>query len=165
MVAVIVLLVYLSNRSVRRAQEQVIPKPADSLNVLHPHAAYYVSTVFADKALSRVWAHGLGGRGRAFIAITPEGISVSRQGETGFLIPTKSLTGVSIDGNAGSATNATNAVNIGITDDTSTNADYFPVWVTNSTGNLPAKVTSTKLKFNPSSGAMTVTGGIGGGAF
>lgn len=77
----------------------------------------------------------------------------------------QSLTGVSIDGSAGSATNATNAVNIGITDDTSTNADYYPVWVTNSTGNLPAKVTSTKLKFNPSSGAMTVTGGIGGGAF
>jgi hypothetical protein len=51
--------------------------------------------VFADKALTRVWAHGLGGRGRAFIAITPEGISVSRQGETGFLIPTASLAGVS----------------------------------------------------------------------
>lgn len=80
----------------------------------------------------------------------------------------QSLTGVSIDGSAGSATTAgtaTNANNIAITDDTSTNADYFPVWVTNSTGNLPAKVTSTKLKFNPSSGAMTVTGGIGGGAF
>ena len=77
----------------------------------------------------------------------------------------QSLTGVSIDGSAGSATTATNATNIGITDDTSTNADYYPVWVTNSTGNLPAKVTSTKLKFNPSSGAMTVTGGIGGGAF
>lgn len=80
----------------------------------------------------------------------------------------QSLTGVSIDGSAGSATTAgtaTNANNIAITDDTSTNADYYPVWVTNSTGNLPAKVTSTKLKFNPSSGAMTVTGGIGGGAF
>lgn len=80
----------------------------------------------------------------------------------------QSLTGVSIDGSAGSAgsaTNATNTTNIAITDDTSTNADYYPVWVTNSTGNLPAKVTSTKLKFNPSSGAMTVTGGIGGGAF
>lgn len=80
----------------------------------------------------------------------------------------QSLTGISIDGSAGSATtatDATNAANIGITDDTSTNADYYPVWVTNSTGNLPAKVTSTKLKFNPSSGAMTVTGGVGGGAF
>jgi hypothetical protein len=30
---------------------------------------------------------------------------------------------------------------------------------------LPAKVTSTKLKFNPSSGVLTTTGGIGGGAF
>jgi hypothetical protein len=80
----------------------------------------------------------------------------------------QSLTGVSIDGSAGSATTAgtaTNANNIAITDDTSTNADYFPVWVTNSTGNLPAKVTSTKLKFNPSSGVLTATGGIGGGAF
>ena len=80
----------------------------------------------------------------------------------------QSLTGVSIDGSAGSATTAgtaTDANNIAITDDTSTNADYYPVWVTNSTGNLPAKVTSTKLKFNPSSGAMTITGGIGGGAF
>jgi hypothetical protein len=80
----------------------------------------------------------------------------------------QSLTGVSIDGSAGSATTAgtaTNANNIAITDDTSTNADYYPVWVTNSMGNLPAKVTSTKLKFNPSSGAMTATGGIGGGAF
>jgi hypothetical protein len=80
----------------------------------------------------------------------------------------QSLTGVSIDGSAGSAgsaTNATNATNIGITDDTSTAADYYPVWVTNTTGNLPAKVSSTKLKFNPSTGVLTPTGGIGGGAF
>jgi len=80
----------------------------------------------------------------------------------------QTLTGVSIDGSAGSAssaTNATNAANIGITDDTSTNADYYPVWVTNSTGNLPAKVSSTKLKFNPSTGVLTPTGGIGGGEF
>mgnify|MGYP003332399633 CR=1 FL=1 len=73
----------------------------------------------------------------------------------------QSLTGVSIDGSAASATNATNATNIGITDDTSTNSDYYPVWVTASTGNLPAKVTSTKLKFNPSTGVMTITGGTG----
>ena len=60
---------------------------------------------------------------------------------------------------------ATNAINIGITDDTSTNADYYPVWVTANTGYLPAKVTSTRLKFNPSSGVLTVTGGVGGGTF
>lgn len=90
-------------------------------------------------------------------------------GTTGILLNrtsgSQTLNGVSIDGSAASATNATNATNIAITDDTSTNADYYPVWVTTSTGNLPAKVTSTKLKFNPSTGVMTITGGTGGGTF
>lgn len=94
LVGIVVLLVFLSNRSVRKAQEKVIPKPQDSLNTLHPHQMYYVSTVFADKALTRVWAHGLGGRGKALMAISTEGISISRHGEPGFLIPTSSLTGV-----------------------------------------------------------------------
>jgi len=94
MVAVVVLLVYLSNRSVRKAQEQVIPKPADSVNTEHEHSAYYVSTVFAKKALTRVWAHGLGGRGKAFLAISPAGVSISRLGEAGFLIPAANLTGL-----------------------------------------------------------------------
>jgi hypothetical protein len=60
---------------------------------------------------------------------------------------------------------ATNATNIGVTDDTSTNATMYPVWVTANTGNLPAKVTSTKLSFNPSTGVLTATGGISGGSF
>ena len=65
----------------------------------------------------------------------------------------------------GSATNATNTTNVAITDDTSTNATMYPVWVTANTGNLPAKVTSTKLSFNPSTGVLTATGGITGGTF
>jgi len=80
----------------------------------------------------------------------------------------QSLTGVSIDGSAGSATTATtatNATNIAITDDTSTAADEYLVWVKNTTGNLPAYVSSTKLKFNPSTGVFTATGGTGGGNF
>lgn len=68
-----------------------------------------------------------------------------------------SLNGVSIDGSAGSATNATN---IGVTDDTTTNATMYPVWVTANTGNLPAKVSSTKLTYNPSSGALVNSGSI-----
>lgn len=76
-----------------------------------------------------------------------------------------SLTGVNIDGSAGSATNATNSANIAITDDTTTNATMYPVWVTANTGNLPAKVTSSKLSFNPSTGVLTATGGISGGTF
>jgi hypothetical protein len=65
-----------------------------------------------------------------------------------------------LSGNASTATTATtatNATNIAITDDTSTNATVYPTWVTNSTGNLPAKTSSTKMSFNPSTGALTVS--------
>jgi hypothetical protein len=65
----------------------------------------------------------------------------------------------------GTATNATNATNTGITNDTTTNAEMFLTWVTANTGNLPQKVTSTKLTFNPSSGVLTCTGGVSGGTF
>lgn len=58
---------------------------------------------------------------------------------------------------ATTATSATNATNIGITDDTTTNAVFYPTFVSNTTGNLPAKTSSTKLKFNPSTGALTVS--------
>jgi hypothetical protein len=70
----------------------------------------------------------------------------------------QSLTGVSIDDSAGSATTATtatNATNTAVTDDTSTNAVFYPTFVSNTTGNLPQTVSSTKLKFNPSTGALT----------
>lgn len=55
---------------------------------------------------------------------------------------------------ATTATTATNATNTAITDDTTTNAVMYPTWVTANTGNLPQKVTSTKLTFNPSTGAL-----------
>jgi hypothetical protein len=54
-----------------------------------------------------------------------------------------------ISGNAGSATT------VGITDDNTTNATMFPTWVTANTGNLPEKVSSTKLQFNPSTATLT----------
>ena len=60
---------------------------------------------------------------------------------------------------------ATNATNTGITNDTTTNASMYLTWVTANTGNLPQKVTSTKLTFNPSSGVLTCTGGVSGGTF
>jgi len=71
-----------------------------------------------------------------------------------------SLTGTSIDGSAGSATTATtatNTTNVAITDNTSTNATYYPTFVSNSTGNLGVTVSSTKLKYNPSTGALTAS--------
>jgi hypothetical protein len=65
-------------------------------------------------------------------------------------------------GSATTATTATNATNVGVTDNTTTNSDYYITYVTNSTGNLPITVASTKLKFNPSTGVITATGGAGG---
>jgi hypothetical protein len=56
---------------------------------------------------------------------------------------------------ATSATTATNATNTAITDDTTTNATFYPTFVSNTTGNLPQTVSSTKLKYNPSTGALT----------
>lgn len=52
---------------------------------------------------------------------------------------------------------ATNATNTAITDDTTTNATMYPTWVTAATGNLPQKVSSSKLFFNPSTGTLTST--------
>jgi hypothetical protein len=74
-----------------------------------------------------------------------------------------SLTGTNIDGSAGSATTATtattatNATNTAITDDTTTAATFYPTFVSSTTGNLPQTVSSTKLKFTPSTGALTAS--------
>jgi hypothetical protein len=58
---------------------------------------------------------------------------------------------------ATTATTATNATNIAITDDTSTATSVYPTFVTNTTGNLPAKTSSTKLSFVPSTGVLSTT--------
>ena len=63
-----------------------------------------------------------------------------------------------LQGNADTATTATNATNTAITDDTTTNATMYLTWVTAITGNLPQKVSSTKVTFNPSTGLLTATG-------
>ena len=65
---------------------------------------------------------------------------------------------------AATATNATNAANVGITDDTTTNATMYPTWVTTTTGNLPAKTSSTKFSFNPSTGTLSATNFVGNGS-
>ena len=49
---------------------------------------------------------------------------------------------------------ATNATNIAITNDAATATSVYPTWVTANTGNLPVYVTSTKLSFTPSTGAL-----------
>lgn len=58
----------------------------------------------------------------------------------------------------GSGTLSWSSVQATISDDTSTNASYYPLIATASTGAASAvKVSSTKFTFNPSSGLLTVT--------
>ena len=54
-------------------------------------------------------------------------------------------------------TNATNATNVAITDDTTTNSDYYITFVSASSGNTGMKTSSTKLKYHPSTGALTAS--------
>jgi hypothetical protein len=65
---------------------------------------------------------------------------------------------------ATTATTATNATNTAVTDDTTTNATFYPTFVSNTTGNLPQTVSSTKFKWNPSTGVVTASGGAVFGA-
>jgi hypothetical protein len=44
-----------------------------------------------------------------------------------------------------------------VTDDTSTNANYYPVFATTTSGTMTAKVSSSKLLFNPSTGTLSST--------
>ncbi|QKJ25276.1 hypothetical protein HRU87_03590 [Aquiluna borgnonia] len=90
LVALVVVLVFLSVRSKTRAQEQWLPKPqpavpGESIDV------FYVTTVFADRPLDRIWAYGLGYRGKARVNAGAEGISLERDGERGFLIPSHAI--------------------------------------------------------------------------
>ena len=74
---------------------------------------------------------------------------------------TGTASGLSIGGNAATATTATtatNATNTAITDDTTTATAVYPTWVTTTTGNLPLKTSSTKMSFIPNTGVLSVTG-------
>ena len=64
---------------------------------------------------------------------------------------------------ATTATTATNATNTAITDDTTTATSVYPTWVTTTTGNLPQKTASTKLRFVPSTGVLSATSFTGAG--
>ncbi len=55
-------------------------------------------------------------------------------------------------------TQSPNATNTGITDDTTTSSTVYPTWVTGTSGNLPQKISSTKMNFVPSSGSLILSG-------
>jgi len=76
---------------------------------------------------------------------------------------TGTLTASNFSGIASSATTATNANNVAITDD-NTSATFYPVFVSNNTGNLPLKVdkTTTPLSYVPSTGTLTASALVSG---
>ena len=53
--------------------------------------------------------------------------------------------------------NATNATNVGTTDNTSSSSTYYPTLVSATSGNNPITTSSTKLSFVPSTGKLTAT--------
>jgi hypothetical protein len=58
---------------------------------------------------------------------------------------------------------ATNATNVGITNDTTTNATWYPALASATSGNNNVRVSSTKLSFNPSTGVLSATSFTGAG--
>jgi hypothetical protein len=79
---------------------------------------------------------------------------------------TGTASGLSIGGNAATATSATsattattatNATNTAITDNTSSGSTWYPTIVSTTTGNLPQTTSSTKLNFVPSTGTLSAT--------
>lgn len=70
---------------------------------------------------------------------------------------------VATAGAADSATDATNASNVAITDDGATNAVMFPLFGSATSGNGGVKVASTKLTFNPNTGTLSASAFAGAG--
>jgi len=75
------------------------------------------------------------------------------------LTTTRAINGVNFDGSAAIT------VPVNVTDDVATAATYYPVFaIAATTGNHAAKVSSTKLTFNPSTGALSATSFAGSAA-
>lgn len=60
-------------------------------------------------------------------------------------------------------TNSTNTTNIASTDNTSTNANYYPIFQSATGGTYPVFTSSTNFKYNPLLGALTLAGALNSG--
>jgi len=91
LVGAIALAIFFSVRGKRARQEAFFdtPRPTQAGELLAN--GLYVSTVLASAPLDRVWAHGLGIRGKVEVSLSHGGINLDRTGEVGFLIPSQSL--------------------------------------------------------------------------
>ncbi len=64
------------------------------------------------------------------------------------------LTG-NVTGTATQAIDATNAANVAVINDVTSNATFYPTFVSGTNGNLPQRTSSARFTFNPSSGLLT----------
>jgi hypothetical protein len=88
---------------------------------------------------------------------TPEAGAIEWDGVNLYATQTAGPTRQTIAYTTSTVARATASDNSAITNDTTTNATMYPTWVTANTGDLPIKVSSTKLTFNPSTGTLTTT--------
>lgn len=87
LVFLVVWRVYVSVQRRKVQQQAQLEKPKPSIGGVELGDVFYASTVFGDSQLNRVWAHGMGGRGKAKLFIDPQGISLERVGEQSIFIP------------------------------------------------------------------------------
>ena len=92
MVFAIAFRIWRSVRARKLAQESSLPELSPSLGGLEIGPALYVATVFARRPLDRLWAYGLGARGKARVFTGDSAVSIERQGERDFSIPFASIT-------------------------------------------------------------------------
>lgn len=83
--------IYRSVENRKEEQQKSLPAPQTSVGGVDMGEVFYASTVFAKSPLTRVWAHGLGGRGKARLFLDDAGISLERVGESSILIPNDDL--------------------------------------------------------------------------
>lgn len=83
--------IWRSVRARRARQEGELPELAASQGGLEIGPALYVATVYATRPLERLWAFGLGSRGKARVFVNDSSISIERQGERDFAIPLSSI--------------------------------------------------------------------------
>jgi len=90
-------------------------------------------------------------------AATPNSVKLSYDQATNAFNQANVALGVGQAGfnQANAAYNKANTVSISLTDDTATNATYYPVITSASSGSLTANVSSTNLTFNPSTGTLS----------
>jgi hypothetical protein len=95
LVFLVAIFIFFRVKQRRNAQEQALPVPLAGTPGQKLFSCLYVASVFGSRPLERVWAYGLGIRGKAEIHLTSEGLSILRQGESSFAVPFSAL--ISLD--------------------------------------------------------------------